>query len=112
MYAKVLMVQAIGQHAQAQHHLKCAGGADLSGGCPALTWQVNLKGKYLGQAREINFLLANVELKASVKKQGACGGCPTKILSANIWALIIRIGCWGPLSYNYNEEPPKPYPNY
>ena len=26
---------------------------------------------------------------------------------ANIGALIIRIGFWGPLYYNYNKEPPK-----
>ena len=25
----------------------------------------------------------------------------------NIGALIIRIGIWGPLSYNSNKEPPK-----
>ena len=25
----------------------------------------------------------------------------------NIGALIIRIGFWGPLSYNSNKEPPK-----
>ena len=28
-------------------------------------------------------------------------------LIVNIGALIIRIGLWGPLYYNYNKEPPK-----
>ena len=27
-------------------------------------------------------------------------------------ALIIRIGFWGPLYYNYDKEPSKPYSNY
>ena len=28
-------------------------------------------------------------------------------ISANMGALIIRIGFWGPLYYNCNKEPPK-----
>ena len=33
--------------------------------------------------------------------------------ASNIEAvMIIRIGFWGPLYYNYNKEPPKPYSNY
>ena len=30
----------------------------------------------------------------------------------NIEALIIRIGFWGPIDYNYSKEPPKPYSSY
>ena len=32
-------------------------------------------------------------------------------ITANVGASIIRIGFWGPLYYNYNKEPPKPYSN-
>ena len=32
--------------------------------------------------------------------------------AGNIEALIIGIGFWGPLYYNYNKEPPKLYSNY
>ena len=32
---------------------------------------------------------------------------PASEATQNIGALIIRIGCWGPLYYNYDKEPPK-----
>ena len=38
--------------------------------------------------------------------------CPSQPCGSNLGALLFRIGFWGPLYYNHNKEPPKPYSNY
>ena len=31
------------------------------------------------------------------------------VIGVNLGALVVRIGLWGPLCYNYNKESPKKY---
>ena len=42
-----------------------------------------------------------------IEKPEAFRNLHPRSLHPNIGALIIRIGCWGPLCYSYTKEPPQ-----
>ena len=53
------------------------------------------------------FLVTNMHLKSFVKQEPWRVGGLQPLWAHNVGALLVRIGCWGPLYYNYNKEPPK-----
>ena len=57
------------------------------------------------------FLRDQRKLRAECKTHRVVVGL-TVHHSSKTGALIIRIGFWGPLYYNYDREPPKPYSNH
>ena len=74
---------------------------------------VNRRKCYRFESRNPSLLA--IPLAKNVKREPARGrGGPDRTArKANGWfnigALIVRLGFWGPLHYNHNEEPPKQY---
>ena len=84
------------------------GGITLSGSTHPTTPNCNEEtGCFVGPAIGTRLKLDSKD--GSMKNERLAGSIPATLTKQrpNIGALIIRIRFWGPLYYNFNQEPPK-----